>query len=76
MTEKTRIEETKIGYVFHISIEQEVRKNTEAKYPDKLVVKAMLEGNEKTFEETVKRLSEAKTQIVLILEKTTREVIP
>lgn len=76
MTEKTRIEETKIGYVFHISIEQEVRKNSMAKYPDKLVVKAMLEGNEKTFEETVKRLSEAKTQIVLILEKTTREVIP
>jgi hypothetical protein len=74
MSIKTEIEQTKIGYVFHISIEEEIRKNTEAKYPDKLIVKASLEGNEKTFEETVKRLSEAKTQVLSVLKITEKEV--
>jgi len=61
---KQEVETKRIGFSFSISIEKELRTQTEAKYPDKTIVKASLEGNTDTYEQATEMLRKAKEEIL------------
>jgi len=64
MSVKQEVETKRIGFGFSLSIEKEIRTETTAKYPDKTVLKAGLEGNADTFDEAVELLNRAKEEIL------------
>lgn len=59
MSEKQEVTTKTIGFSFSVSIEQEVRIDTGAKYPDKTVVKAALSGHADSYDEAVANLKTA-----------------
>ncbi len=63
MGESTVVSNRNVGYSFSLSIEKEVRIETGAKYPDKEVVHVRLSGNADSFDEAVKQLGMAQTEI-------------
>lgn len=64
MAEETKFVTTKtIGFSFGISVEKESRKETGAKYPDKIVAKATLSGHADTFEAAKTLLEEATKEV-------------
>jgi len=65
--EKTEITSRTAGYSFHIKVERELRTQTEAKYPDKTVVSATLNGNDDSFAVMVEHAEKAKKTIDLLL---------
>jgi hypothetical protein len=67
MSENQLIESKKVGFSFSLAIEKELRTETGAKYPDKSVLNARLEGNADSFDEVVKLLGQAKTEINKVL---------
>ena len=63
MSETSRIVQTEIGYTWHVSIDREIRKPTEAKCPDKTVIKASLTGHEMKYGEALTSLNHAKREL-------------
>lgn len=49
MSEEKSVTQKTIGFSFHVSIEREIRQKTDAKYPDKTIVKASLGGHADTM---------------------------
>ena len=70
-SELKQIETKRIGFAFKISVEKETRIETGAKYPDKKIVKAELEGNADTYENAVNLLKKAKTAVLVATENNT-----
>ena len=66
MSVKTEVETRKVGFAFDVSIEREIRTTTDAKYPDKTIIKASLEGNTETYEDSVDKLKAAAKAILEI----------
>ena len=66
MSAKTEVETRKLGHAYSVSIEREIRTSTEAKYPDKTIIKASLEGNTETYEEAVTKLKDSAKAILEI----------
>lgn len=58
-----------IGYSFNVSIEREIRTETESKYPDKTVVKASLGGHADTFDAATSLLEGAAKTVKEQIEK-------
>ncbi len=64
MSVKQEIESKRVGYAFSISVEKELRTESVAKYPDKTIIKASLEGNTDTYDQAVDLLKKSKTDIL------------
>jgi len=60
MSEESTVVNRHVGYSFSLSVEQETRVETGAKYPDKRGVSARLSGNSDTFEKAVEELGKLK----------------
>lgn len=64
MSVKTEVERREIGYRFNISIDKEIHIDSGTRTPDKVTIHASVEGNVDTYEQAMKQLKEAKTQIL------------
>lgn len=67
MSEKQDVVTRRVGFGFSITVEKELREETGAKYPDKTVVKASIEGNADTFESNIELLGRARTEIFKVV---------
>lgn len=63
MNETHTVVKMEVGYTWSISIEREIRTPTEAKYPDKTVIKASLTGHARTYEGAITSLNQAKLEL-------------
>jgi hypothetical protein len=63
LSETAAVTKQEIGYRWHITIEKELRTSTGAKYPDKTVIHATLEGHEDSFQAAEKGIETAKTTL-------------
>lgn len=70
--EKQVVTNQTVGYRWHISIERELRTESGAKYPDKTVLHATLEGNEDSYDKAKESLTSARK----FLEEATKEAKP
>jgi len=70
------VERRDIGFRFHVSIDKELRTETGAKYPDKTVVHASLEGHEETYDAAVESLKTAKQELLKLVEEKPKEATP
>ncbi len=69
MSEKTVVENRNVGARWFISVEKELRSETGAKYPDKTVIHASLEGNTETAEAAKQSLQDARAHLQKMLEE-------
>jgi len=67
--EHETITKQEIGFRWHISIEKETRKDTSAKYPDKIVVHVSLEGHNDTYDQAYADLRQAKGNLNSVLQE-------
>ena len=61
--EEKKIWQQQVGFGYSFSIEKEIRNGNDTKYPDKIILKASLNGHADTSEESLTLLEAAKTQI-------------
>ena len=76
MEETKIITQQAIGYSFFYSVEQEIRTETNAKYPDKKIVKAGLDGHANSFEDAVSQLRDAQAETLKIIAEKQGEAEP
>lgn len=67
MAERTEVVQKTEGFAFSITIEQEIREETGAKYPDKKIIKATLSGHSPEFNEAISELQQSKEKIEAII---------
>ena len=64
-----------VGFSFRLVVEREIRKVTDAKYPDKTVSKAELGGHSASYEEARANLLDANTTIQDLLDGKPKEEV-